>query len=122
MLHRFVTSPALKKLVFSVALLLMVYGIGVAGYMVIEGWGFEDASFMTVITVATVGFGEVHPLDTAGRWFTVALIMGGMGVILYGVSSLTALILEGELADYLRRSKMDKQIEKLSGHFIVCGA
>ncbi len=122
MLRPFATYPALKKLVISVALLLIVYGIGVAGYMAIEGWGFEDASFMTVITVATVGFGEVHPLDTAGRWFTVALIMGGMGVILYGVSSLTALIVEGELVDYLRRSKMDKQIGKLSGHFIICGA
>ena len=122
MLRPFVTYPALKKLVFSLALLLLVYGIGVAGYMVIEGWDFEDASFMTVITVATVGFGEVHRLDSAGRWFTVALIMGGMGVILYGVSSLTALVVEGELVDYLRRSKMDKQIGKLSGHFIICGA
>jgi voltage-gated potassium channel len=115
-------NPALKKLTTAIGLLLVVYSVGVAGYMLIEGWGFEDASFMTVITVATVGYGEVHQLDTAGRWFTVALILGGMGVILYGVSSLTAFIVEGELGDYLRRTKMEKQIGKLSGHYILCGA
>jgi voltage-gated potassium channel len=116
-----VTNPALRKLVVAVALLALVYVAGVAGYMMIEGWSFQDASFMTVITVATVGYGEVQRLDEPGRWFTVGLILVGMGVILYGVSSLTAFIVEGELRDLLRRSKMTKQMERLQGHYIICG-
>ena len=122
MARRSERNPALKKLSLALGLLFAVYAVGVVGYMLIEGWGFQDASFMTVITVATVGYGEVQKLDEAGRWFTVALILGGMGVILYGVSSLTAFIVEGELGDYLRRNKMEKQIEKVSGHYILCGA
>lgn len=114
-------NPALSKLYLSLGLLLLVYAAGVAGYMALEGWSFQDASFMTVITVATVGFGEVRPLDGAGRWFTTALILGGMGTILYGVSNLTAFVVEGELRQLLRRTKMRKRIEKLEGHYIVCG-
>ena len=114
--------PATKKLAIAVGLLALVYGVGVTGYMVLERWSFEDASYMTVITVATVGYGEVRPLDHAGRWFTMALILGGMGTLLYALSSLTAFIVEGELGSLLRRSKMTKQIGKLDGHFIVCGA
>ena len=115
-------NAALKKLALALGLLVLVYAVGVAGYMVLEGWSFQDASFMTVITLATVGYGEVHPLDAPGRWFTVVLILGGMGTLLYGVSTLTAFVVEGELRDLLWRTKMSKQIEKLAGHYIVCGA
>lgn len=114
--------PAYRKLAISVGLLALVFSVGVGGYMVLEGWSFEDASFMTVITVATVGYGEVRPLDHAGRWFTMVLILGGMGTILYALSSLTAFVVEGEFRDLLRRSKMSKQIGRLDGHYIVCGA
>ena len=115
-------NPVLKKFGVTVGLLFLVYAGGIAGYMLVEGWGFDDASFMTVITVGGVGYGEVHPLSAAGRWFTVGLILCGISVILYGVSTLTAFIVEGELGDYLRRTKMEKQIGKLSGHYILCGA
>jgi voltage-gated potassium channel len=114
-------NPALNKLYLSLGLLLLVYAAGVGGYMALEGWSFQDASFMTVITVATVGFGEVRPLDAEGRWFTTLLILGGMGTILYGVSNLTAFVVEGELRQLLRRTKMLKRIHKLEGHYIVCG-
>lgn len=112
----------LKKLMVTLGLLGLVYVGGVAGYMAIEGWGFEDATFMTIITVAGVGYGEVHPLSSPGRWFTVILIMCGVSVIVYGVSTLTAFIVEGELGDFLRRTKMEKQISRMSGHHILCGA
>lgn len=112
----------LDRLLLPFGLLLAVYAAGVSGYMLVEGWDFQDASYMTVITVATVGFGETHPLSSAGRWFTVALILGGMGTLLYAVSSLTAFIVEGELAELLRRGKMDKAIARLEGHFVICGA
>lgn len=115
-------NPVLKKFAVTVGLLFLVYAGGVMGYMLVEGWSFDDASFMTVITVGGVGYGEVHPLSAAGRWFTVGLIMCGISVILYGVSTLTAFIVEGELGDYLRRTKMEKRIGKLSGHYILCGA
>lgn len=115
-------NPAVKKLLLTLSLLVLVYAGGVAGYMAIEGWGFEDATFMTIITVAGVGYGEVHPLSSPGRWFTVVLIMCGVSVIVYGVSTLTAFIVEGELGDFLRRTKMEKQISKMSGHHILCGA
>jgi voltage-gated potassium channel len=112
----------LKRLALPLAILAAVYMAGVVGYIVIEGWNFQDASYMTVITVATVGYGETHPLDAPGRWFTVGLILGGMGALLYSVSSITAFFVEGELRTLLRRTKMDKQIEKLSGHHVICGA
>lgn len=114
--------PALRKLLTSLGLLAAVYALGVAGYMLIEGWDFQDASYMTVITVATVGYGEVRPLDHAGRWFTTGLIFGGMGTLLYALSSVTAFVVEGELREFLRRTKMEKEIAKLSRHFVICGA
>jgi voltage-gated potassium channel len=121
-LRALILNPALKKVAVSVALLVLIYLIGVAGYIHIEGWDFEDASYMTVITLGTVGFGETHPLSTTGRWFTQGLIVVGMGTILYGISNLTAFIIEGELQALIRRSRMDKKIESLQGHYIICGA
>lgn len=114
--------PALRKVGYAVMLMVLVMGAGIAGYSLLEGWDFQDSAWMTVITLATVGYGEAKPLDTTGRWFTICLIIGGMGVLLYAVSSLTAFIVEGELLDVLRRARMEKQIEKLSGHHIICGA
>jgi voltage-gated potassium channel len=114
--------PTIRKLVTSILLLVAVYGIGVAGYMVLEHWRFQDASFMTVITLATVGYGETKPLTQAGRWFTTILILGGMSTLLYALSSITAFVVEGQLKDLLRRTRMEKEISKLKDHFIVCGA
>jgi voltage-gated potassium channel len=76
---------------------------------------------MTVITLATVGYGEIHPLSHAGRMFTVFLIFGGMGILLYGVTEMTAFLVEGEMTGYLRRRKMKLRITRLSNHFILCG-
>jgi voltage-gated potassium channel len=121
-LHVAVQNPALRKVAISAALLVLTYLVGVAGYIHFENWNFDDASFMTIITMGTVGYGETRPLSPAGRWFTQGLILVGMGVILYGVSNLTAFIIEGELQALIRRSRMDKKIEHLKGHYIVCGA
>jgi voltage-gated potassium channel len=115
-------NPVVRKLFTSLSLLALVYGAGVTGYMVLERWDFQDASFMTVITLATVGYGETRPLSPAGRWFTMALILGGMCTLLYALSSITAFVVEGELRDLLRRTRMEKEIAKLSNHFIICGA
>lgn len=113
---------ALRKAWVAVGLLVAVLAAGTLGYMLLEGWSFSDAFFMTIITVATVGYGEVHALDTSGRWLTIFLILGGMGTLVYSVTHLTAFIVEGEFRTLLRRNRMDKRIEKISGHYIVCGA
>ncbi len=89
--------------------------------MVIEGWPLLDSLYMTVITIASVGFMEVHPLSEQGRIFTILLILGGTGVLVYGVSSIIAFIVEGELTDALRRRKMQKKIAGMKGHVIICG-
>jgi voltage-gated potassium channel len=95
--------------------------IGAFGYHLIEGWPFLDALYMTVITLATVGYGETHPLSDAGRMFTILLILGGIGIITYGVTTVTAILVEGEMNGYFRRKRMHRAIGKLKGHYIVCG-
>jgi voltage-gated potassium channel len=104
-----------------IALLLAVMLGGTIGYHFIEGWSFFDAFYMTTITLATVGYGETHPLSFPGRVFTIFLIFGGMGIILYGVTEMTAFIVEGEMSGLLRRRRLTREIAKLSGHYIVCG-
>lgn len=111
-----------KKLIGAFTLLLLVFLSGITGYVYLEGWSIFDAFYMTVITLSSVGFGEVHDLSVPGRVFTTFLILCGTGVLVYGISVITAFIVEGELSDVLRRKKMDRKIEKLAGHYIVCGA
>ena len=101
--------------------LLAVLGLGTIGYRLIEGWSLFDALYMTVITIASVGFMEVHDLSLAGRIFTIVLIFCGSATLIYGLSTFTAFIVEGELSDALRRHKMKHAIDRLEGHYIVCG-
>lgn len=103
------------------ALLFLIILVGIVGYHTIEGWPWFDALYMTVITLATVGYGEIHPLSFNGRLFTVFLIIGGMGILLYGVTELTAFLVEGEMTGFLRRRRMNKNIQKMSNHYILCG-
>ncbi len=110
-----------KAVVIGLALFVVFTG-GIVGYMIIERWPFLDSIYMTVITLASVGFMEVHPLSHDGRIFTIFLILGGTGILVYGISTFIAFIVEGELSDTLRRSKMRKHIDALSGHYIICGA
>jgi len=91
------------------------------GYVLIEGWAPFDALYMTVITLATVGYGETNPLSSAGRAFTLVLILGGVSIVAYAFSTLTSIIVEGQLSTVLNRRRMEKEIAKLSGHYIVCG-
>jgi len=102
--------------------LLALFSAGVAGYIFIEGWNFLDALYMTVITLATIGYGEVHPLSNTGRVFTIFLILGGIGTMTYIFSSITALLIEGEMKDIFRRLKMDHKIAIMKDHYLVCGA
>lgn len=106
------------RLFLSIALLLF---LGTAGYFFIEKWNIFDSLYMTVITLATVGFGEVQPLSSAGRIFTIFLILGGIGIMTYIFTTLTSIVVEGHLKNIFRRIKMENNISKLKNHFIVCG-
>jgi voltage-gated potassium channel len=94
---------------------------GTAGYMLIERWSAWDAFYMTLTTVTTVGFREVHTLSRAGEAFTAVLIVGGVSTVLYTFSLLMALVVDGRLYDRLARRRQGRMIDDLTGHFIICG-
>lgn len=114
-----------KRLYFLLILIILVIMVGSTGYYVIfDGRpAFLDCLYMTVVSLTTVGYGEVLQVtgNKTAQIFTMLLITFGMGVILYGISSLTALLLEGQLSGIFRKKKMAKQIDKLKDHYIVCG-
>jgi len=103
------------------AVLLTTLVIGTVGYMAIEGWSFIDALFMAVTTVTTVGYGEINPLSTAGRYFSITLIAFGVGSISYVLTSLAATLFEGYVNQRWERRRMSQRVEHLSDHYIICG-
>jgi len=110
-----------KRLIVAVLALLAILVIGTAGYMVIEGWNFPDALYMTVITITTVGYLEVHPMTEAGRVFTMVLLIGGVGGALYTLTAIVQYVMEGSLGITLGRRQMRNHIAGLRNHFIICG-
>ena len=107
--------------VFAVALLVVIIAGGTAGYVVIEGWGAWDAFYMTIVTVTTVGYEEVHPLSRRGQVFTVALLLGGVGAALYTFTLLATVVVEGGLPKRLQRRRHQRMLETIKDHFIICG-
>lgn len=95
--------------------------IGTFGYMFLEGWNWVDAFYMTMITLTTVGFGEVHELSGAGRLFTVVLMAIGIGAFAYGFSIISQYLFNMSLDRIARERRMAREIDKLKDHFIVCG-
>ena len=110
-----------RHLKISMVVLFLLMFLGTFGYMSIEGWRFIDALYMTVITLGTVGFKEVHDLSDAGKVFTMALIIVGVSVLGYIVGSLAQIMFEGQFQRILGRKKVEKKINALSGHYIICG-
>ena len=100
---------------------LLAITVASAGYMVIEGWGWFDAVYMSVITMGQVGYGEVHELTTDGRVWTMAVIFAGFGVFVYSAASLTALFLSGDVAAALRERRRSKVREHLKDHVVIIG-
>lgn len=112
----------LRNLKMVASLLLVMAIIGVLGFRVIEGWPWLDCVYMVVTTFATVGYMEVHPLSPAGRIFNTFLIVIGVGLVFLAIGALTQALLEFELGRVFGLRRMERQIEKLSGHYIICGA
>lgn len=115
-----------RNFIIAVISLVILFAIGVVGYRIIEAdnphqkWTVFDAIFMTVITLTTVGYSDDN-MSKVGRVFTVFLLIGGLGIFVYSIGVATAFIIEGQFREVFRRRKMEKLIDKLSDHYIVCG-
>lgn len=116
----------IRRLLIAIAAFLVLVMVGAVGYFVLGRgrWGFGDCIYMTIITISTVGFGELNDMRQVpgARVLTVGLILGGVGTLAYMQSNLTALLVEGAIGQVLRRNRMRKQIAALSGHIVVAGA
>lgn len=111
----------LRRVLWGVYALTAIIVVGTGGYIVIEGWPFLDALYMTIITITTVGYAEVHPLSTGGQTFSIFLIIGGVGGALYTITAIIGYIIEGQFGTTLERRRMKTRIAKLKEHFILCG-
>ena len=110
-----------KRLLIALGLVAVVLVAGTLGYIFIERWSLLDAAYMTVITVGTVGFREVHQLSDAGRAFTIGLILFGVGAIGFAFATIVDFLVEGHLRGFLEERRMSKLLTGLEGHHIVAG-
>ena len=110
-----------RKIIILHILFIALLSFGCLGYMTIEDWNFMDSLYMTIITIATVGYSEINDVSTQGRIFTLFLILLGGGFFLYLISEIMKFLVEGRIRFVFGRYKLDNQIKKLKGHYIVCG-
>ena len=114
-------SRLFKNVFFFVGLLLFVIISGTFGFVFIEGWGIIDSLFMTIITISTVGYGEVHNLSLYGKLFTSLLIISSFGTFAFAIKSITNFLAGGEYRNYINEKRKMKEFEKLHKHVIICG-
>jgi len=110
----------LKHAYFTLGLLFTILVIGSLGYMML-GFSFPEAVYQTIITIATVGFEEVHPLNNAGMWFTSVLVIFSIGIFAYAVTTLTRFIVEGVFRNTFKDNKVKRKIDKFTDHVVICG-
>ncbi len=107
-------------LIVGIALLVLV-AVGTCGYILLEGYGVLDALYMTVISLTTVGYREIRPLSPGGQVFTILLLITGIGLVAYAVRQAAGMLIEGGLREILEHKRMQREIESLTDHVIVCG-
>lgn len=112
---------ARHPLLVAVILLVLILATGTAGYVWVEGWGLSDALWMVLITLTTIGFGEVRPLDDSGRVLTTLLIVAGVSVGTYTMTQLTALVVEGAVTGALSHRRRRHRVQGLKEHYIIVG-
>ena len=110
-----------RNMTFAIVMLALVVSLGTGGYMILENWNFLDSLYMTVITISTVGFNEVNPVSNQGRILTMTVLISGLGVLAYVVGTLTRTLVEGQLLEVMGRKKLERQIQKLKDHYVICG-
>jgi voltage-gated potassium channel len=115
-----VKDTPIGRLQRAFGMLLAVVVVGTVGYLLF-GMSFTDAVYQTVTTVTTVGFRELQDFDTAEQWFTIAIIVTGVSTVLYTFTLMVQVVVEGQLQDFVGRRLMDREINKLTGHTVVCG-
>jgi voltage-gated potassium channel len=120
-IHRIRDDPHLRRIAVGVLVFATLLAFGTAGYMLIEGWPFLDALFMTAITLSTVGYGQVHTLSSGGMIFSIFLIFFGVGAVLYVINAIIQTVFEGHLQEVLGVRKMRTRIDALRGHYVICG-
>ncbi|HAA85859.1 MAG TPA: potassium channel protein [Kosmotogaceae bacterium] len=111
-----------RGIVRSLLLLGAVFLVGTIGYVLIEGWGLLDSFYMIVITISTVGYGTPTELSETGKVFTSIIILSGVSSGIYAISNITAFLVEGRVNEVVRRRRLLKDIERVSGHYIIVGA
>ncbi len=120
------TNKSVKRLAYAAVLLIGLVLVGSGGYYALGGgrWSFSECLYMTVITLSTVGFGELARMGEVpgARTLTIMLIVGGVGTLAYVQANVTAVLVEGAIGQALRRNRMRKKIEALSGHIVVAGS
>jgi len=114
-------AKPISKIYIALGLILSVVIIGTVGYIIVAGYNFVDAFYMTIITVGTVGFEEVHPLSVTGKLFTAFLIIISLSIFAYALSTMTSTIVSGEINRYFKLRRVDTAIAKLEKHVVICG-
>ena len=99
----------------------VVIGGGMLGYHLIERWPWFDCFYMVLTTITTIGYSELHPMSHAGRVFNVFVIAGGVGTVFLSIGALIQALLEFELRTFFGRRRMERDIGRLSDHYIICG-
>lgn len=117
--HRFYRE--MREILFCVSTIFVFLLIGTIGFSLIEGWSPFDSLYMTVITLGSVGFQEVHPLSMPGRAFTIVLILTGLGLITVLFTTIAQKVVQQQIFFAIRDRRMGEQIRKLEGHTIICG-
>ena len=112
----------LRRLLLIAVLLAIAISIGTFGFVEVEGWSFFDSFYMTLITLTTVGYGEVHPLSNHGRMFASVLMLIGVTTVFVSIAILGETLLRLEMTDYFGRRRRDRMLKNIKGHYIVCGA
>jgi voltage-gated potassium channel len=114
-------SHPFRKLMPAFIILIAIALIGIIGYEFIEKWSFLDSTYMVITTLFTVGYQEVQPPSSAGKIFTMFIIVGGVGSAIYAAGQAVEIIVEGEMSGYRKRRRMDKKISEMKNHYIICG-
>ncbi|HEU4527232.1 MAG TPA: NAD-binding protein [Actinomycetota bacterium] len=114
------SSEGFRRIRWAMLALVVALAYGVSGYMLLQGWPFLDALYMTVTTFTTVGFREVRPLDDAGRVFTLSVIAIGVALVLITIALAAQWVIEGQWGERARRRRMQRRIDGLSDHYLIC--